>query len=134
MMRLCACLGLGLDIIEPCGFIWDDKRLHRVAMDYLEHVPYVRHTSWEKFLDQLGGRRVILLTTKSSEPYTRFAFQADDILMVGRESAGVPENVHARADGRVVIPMAPGLRSLNVALSASMVLGEALRQTNSFVG
>jgi len=132
MMRLCACLGLGLDIIEPCGFVVDDKKLHRVAMDYIAHLTYTRHTSWARFLDQLEGRRVILLTTKSSIPYTVFTFRPDDVLMVGRESAGVPDDVHERADGRVLIPMTPGLRSLNVALSAAMVLGEAVRQTSSF--
>lgn len=130
MLRLGACLGVGLDIIEPCGFVWDDKKLHRVAMDYIDHLAYARHASWDKFLDTIGSRRLILLTTKGAVPYTSFAYRPDDILMVGRESAGVPDAVHGSADGRVVIPMVPGLRSLNVALSASMVLGEAIRQTS----
>lgn len=129
MLRLGACLGIGVDIIEPCGFVWDDKKLKRVAMDYIDLLDYRRHTSWQAFLDQIGERRIILLTTKGAEPYTGFTFRPDDILMVGRESAGVPDSVHDRADARIVIPMTPGLRSLNVALSAAMVLGEALRQT-----
>lgn len=127
-MRLCACLGLGLDIIEPCGFVFDDKKLHRVAMDYIEHLSYARHGSWEKFVAQLGGRRLVLLTTKGALPYTDFAFRPDDILLAGRESAGVPEEVHARAEARLFVPMQPGLRSLNVVLASAMVLGEALRQ------
>ncbi len=130
MLRLGACLGIGLDIIEPCGFVWDDKKLRRVAMDYIDHLNYARHSSWQAFLDQVGSRRIILLTTKAATPYTSFAFRSDDILMVGRESAGVPDAVHDRADGRVIIPMAAGLRSLNVAMAAAMVVGEALRQKN----
>jgi len=130
MLRLGACLGVGLDIIEPCGFVWDDKKLRRVAMDYIDHLDYARHASWQAFLDQIGSRRIVLLTTKGATPYTAFTFRPDDVLMVGRESAGVPDAVHDRADGRVIIPMAAGLRSLNVALSAAMVLGEAFRQEN----
>lgn len=129
MMRLCACLGLSLDIIEPCGFVIDDKKLHRVAMDYIDLLSWTRHATWEKFLAQTGTRRIVLLTTKGAVPYTEFAFRPDDILLAGRESAGVPENVHARADGRILIPMQPGLRSLNVAMAAAMAMGEAVRQT-----
>ena len=129
MLRLGACLGVPLDIIEPCGFVWDDKKLKRVAMDYIDHIDYVRHIDWHSFKAQHQERRVILLTTKGAVPYTDFSFRSDDILMVGRESAGVPDNIHEAVDGRVIIPMAPGLRSLNVTLSAAMVLGEALRQT-----
>ncbi|MDD2325020.1 MAG: tRNA (cytidine(34)-2'-O)-methyltransferase [Alphaproteobacteria bacterium] len=128
MLRLGACLGVPLDIIEPCGFIWDDKRLHRVAMDYIDHINVTRHQSWEVFQKAKGGRRLVLLSTKASIPYTDFAFHPDDTLMVGRESAGVPDDVHEACEGRVLIPMAAGLRSLNVALSAAMVLGEAVRQ------
>ncbi|MDR3450034.1 MAG: tRNA (cytidine(34)-2'-O)-methyltransferase [Alphaproteobacteria bacterium] len=128
MMRLCACLGVGLDIIEPCGFPLDDKRLKRAGMDYIDHLDYTRHRSWNDFAEQIGARRLVLLTTKGAEPYTGFAFRADDILMVGRESAGVPDDVHDRADARLLIPMQPPLRSLNVALSAAMALGEAVRQ------
>ena len=129
MLRLGACLGIGLDIIEPCGFIWDDKRLKRVAMDYIDHLNYTRHRDWGAFQAARAGRRLVLLTTKSAAPYTDFAYRPDDILMVGRESAGVPDDIHNAVDARVTIPMAEGLRSLNVALAAAMVLGEALRQT-----
>lgn len=129
MMRLCACLGVGLDIIEPCGFVFDDQKLRRAAMDYVDHLDYQRHASWDQFQTQIKPRRLILLTTKSDLPYHRFSFQADDLLMVGRESAGVPDNVHAAADERILIPMKPHARSLNVALSAAIVLSEALRQT-----
>ncbi|MDE1900220.1 MAG: tRNA (cytidine(34)-2'-O)-methyltransferase [Alphaproteobacteria bacterium] len=128
MMRMCACLGVGLDIIEPCGFPFDDAKLRRAAMDYIDHLDYTRHRSWDDFAAQTGARRLVLLTTKGAVPYTDFAFTPDDILMVGRESAGVPEDVHARADARILIPMRPPLRSLNVAISAAMALGEALRQ------
>jgi len=129
MMRLCACLGAGLDIIEPCGFVLDDRRLKRTAMDYLSHLDWTRHASWEKFLSARAGRRLILLTTKAEMPYHRFVFRPNDILLAGRESAGVPDGVHAQADARIIVPMQKGVRSLNVATAASMILGEALRQT-----
>lgn len=129
MLRLGACLGLGVDIIEPCGFVWDDKKLRRAAMDYIDLLDYRRHSSWQSFKAQTEGRRLVLLTTKAAEPYTSFRFLPNDILMVGRESAGVPDDVHDHADARVVVPMVEGVRSLNVAVSAAMVLGEALRQT-----
>ena len=128
-VRLCACLGVGIDIIEPCGFALDDTRLKRAAMDYIDHLDLARHRSWEDFAAQIGERRLVLLTTKAAIPYTDHAFRPDDILMVGRESAGVPDDVHNRADARVVIPIRAPLRSLNVAISAAMVLGEAVRQT-----
>lgn len=127
-MRLCACLGVGLDIIEPCGFPLDDARLKRAAMDYIDHLQMARHRSWDDFLAQIGARRIVLLTTKGALTYTDFSFQDDDVVMVGRESAGVPDHVHARADARIVIPLRPPLRSLNVAMSAAMALGEARRQ------
>jgi tRNA (cytidine/uridine-2'-O-)-methyltransferase len=128
MMRLCACFGVGLDIIEPCGFVMDDGKLRRAAMDYIDHLDMARHRSWPDFTAQIGPRRLILLTTKAAEPYTGFAFKADDIIMVGRESAGVPDDVHDRADTRLVIPVKSPLRSLNVAISAAIALSEALRQ------
>jgi tRNA (cytidine/uridine-2'-O-)-methyltransferase len=128
MMRLCACLGVALDIIEPCGFVLDDRRLRRAAMDYLEYLSYARHRSWDEFAAQLGARRLVLLTTKADMPYHRFAFHADDILLAGRESAGVRDEVHARADARIKVPMQTGLRSLNVSMAAAIVLSEALRQ------
>jgi len=128
MMRLCACLGVAMDIIGPCGFPLDDARLRRAAMDYFDHLDLTKHKSWEAFLEQTGKRRLVLLTTKADKPYTDLAYRGDDILVVGRESAGVPEEVRKRADERVFIPMKEGMRSLNVAISAGMVLGEALRQ------
>jgi len=131
MMRLCACLGAGLDIIEPCGFVMDDQKLRRAAMDYTEHLSYKRHRSWDDFVGQIGKRRLILLTTRGATPYYDFAFQKDDILLTGRESAGVPDDVHARSSARLVIPMQPGIRSLNVAMSAAIMLAEALRQTGN---
>lgn len=129
MMRLAACLGVGLDLIEPCGFVLDDRRLRRAAMDYTESLDFVRHRSWQAFCQARGPGRLVLLTTRASETYSRFAFRPDDRLMLGRESAGVPETVLEAADARIVIPLRPPARSLNVALAAAMVLGEALRQT-----
>lgn len=128
MLRLCACLGLGFDIIMPCGFVLDDARLRRVAMDYADKVDYIRHQSWETFMAQLGARRLILLSTKAAQRYTDFMFQADDILLVGRESAGVPDAVHQAATARVCVPLVAAARSLNVVTAAAMVAGEALRQ------
>ena len=131
MLRLAACLGVPVDLIEPCGFVFGDTKLRRAGMDYLEHVDLVRHVSWTAFRPTIPGR-LVLLTTKASIVYTEAAFRPDDTLMVGRESAGVPDEVQAAADLRLRIPMRPGLRSLNVALAAAMVLGEALRQSGSW--
>lgn len=131
LIRLGACLGVALDIIEPCGFLFSDRGLKRAGMDYLEGADVQRHASWEAFAAQRRGR-LVLLTTKASDSYTDFSFRADDILLLGRESAGVPDDVHAAADARLRVPMKAGLRSLNVALAAAMVLGEALRQTRGF--
>lgn len=130
ILRLAACLDVGVDIIEPCGFVLSDVRLKRVGMDYLAHVNLRRHVSWQSFLDQHGKEpsRLVLLTTTAELPYTQFAFAADDVLVLGRESAGVPPEVHDAADARVQIPMAPEMRSLNVAMAAAMVVGEARRQ------
>ncbi len=136
MLRLAACLGVGVHIIEPAGFILDDKRLRRGAMDYLDHVTLHRHSSWAAFQAARAGNpdagRLVLLTTKGAVPYTDFAFRAGDTLLLGRESAGVPANVFAAVDATVRIPIGPGTRSLNVAMAAAMVLGEALRQTGGF--
>lgn len=131
MLRLAACMGLSVDIIEPCGFVLDDKRLRRAGMDYLEGVDLTRHDSWARFLEQ-PPRRIVLLTTRADRPYTGFDFAPDDCLLLGRESAGVPQEVHERADARLLVPMQSGLRSLNVAVCAAMVVGEALRQTDGF--
>lgn len=132
MLRLCACLGVAADIIEPCGFVWSDAKLKRAGMDYLEHVELRRHLSWEAYCTARGPGRLVLLTTSGGIALPDFAFAAGDTLLVGRESAGVPAEVHAAADARLAIPMAPGARSLNVALAAAMALGEALRQTRQF--
>lgn len=128
LIRLGACMGVPVDIIEPCGFSFSDKSLKRAGMDYLERATIHRHDSWATFLETRGSARIILLSTKAAEPYTGFRFAEGDILLLGRESAGVPDDVHARADARVLIPMAKGARSLNVAIAGAMVLGEALRQ------
>ncbi len=136
ILRLAACLRVGVDIIEPLGFILSDRRLKRAGLDYLDAVELTRHRSWQAFEAgrQRSGRkrRLVLLTTRARLAYTDFAFRADDVLLIGRESAGVPQEVHDAADARVRVPMASGLRSLNVALAAAMVLGEALRQTEGF--
>lgn len=131
MIRLAACLGVGLDVIEPCGFTFTDRQLKRAAMDYAPLADVRRHASWETFRPARGGR-LVLLTTAGRIAYTEAVFAADDVLLVGRESAGVPEAVHAAADLAVRVPMREGARSLNVALAASLVLGEALRQTGGF--
>lgn len=137
LLRLGACLDLALDIIEPCGFIFNEKAMRRAGMDYLEQVSYRRHNSWQEFLafrqihpDEYG--RIVLMTTHASYPYTDFHFEKNDIILMGRESAGVPEEVHHTADARLLIPMNPNARSINMAVSAAMVIGEALRQTNLF--
>ncbi len=133
MMRLGAALGVGLDLIEPCGFALSDRGLKRAGMDYLKSADIRRHESWTSFYDGFTGR-LALLTTRGDMAYTDFAFQPGDTLLVGRESAGVPDAVHAAAQARLVIPLRLGLRSLNVAQAAAMVLGEALRQTSGFPG
>lgn len=134
ILRLAACLGVPVDIIEPAGFAMTQKALRRAGMDYLDIAEMTRHRSFAHFLDDTasGGARLVLLTTKGETPYTQFSFRPDDVLLLGRESAGVPPEVHARADARLTIPMRAGVRSLNIAVAASMVLGEALRQTAGF--
>jgi tRNA (cytidine/uridine-2'-O-)-methyltransferase len=134
MMRLAACLGVHVDIIEPCGFLFDDRRMRRAGMDYLQNVDYRRHNSWPEFQKHRGksSGRLLLLTTSGDLPYCDFHYAADDTILMGRESAGVPVEVHEAADARLIIPMTAGARSLNVALAASMVLGEALRQTGQY--
>lgn len=131
LIRLGACLGVSVDIIEPCGFTFSDRSLRRAGMDYVERATIDRHASWAAFLKKEGKNRIILLSTRAAEPYTGFKFEPDDILLLGRESAGVPDEVHERADARVLIPMAEGARSLNVALAWAMVLGEAMRQVGA---
>ena len=131
ILRLAACLGVGVDVIEPSGFVWSDRRMKRAGMDYIEQVDLVRHTSWEAFRTQFTGR-LVLLTTQGATPYVDHRFERNDTLLLGRESAGVPTDVHEAADARIRVPMAAGMRSLNVALAAAMVLSEALRQTDGF--
>lgn len=126
--RLGACLGVPVTIIEPAGFAWSDSALRRAGMDYLDAARLRRSASWADFRAAAAGKRIVLLTTKGGDSYLSHRFQAGDILLLGRESAGVPEHVHAAADVRLTIPMQPGMRSLNVALACAMVTGEALRQ------
>lgn len=131
IIRTCACLGVAVDIIEPCGFLFTDAGFRRAGLDYVSLATMSRHRSWPAFHGARQGR-IILLTTGAALSYTDFAFAAADTLLLGRESAGVPEAVRQSVDERLRIPLRRGLRSLNVAQAAAMVLGEALRQTNGF--
>jgi tRNA (cytidine/uridine-2'-O-)-methyltransferase len=131
MMRLAACMGISLDLVEPCGFPLDDQRMKRAGMDYLAMLDLVRHTSWTEFRKSPGGR-LVLLTTGGNTSHVDFAFRPDDRIVVGRESAGVPAEVHDAADARIRIPMLPGIRSINVAQAAAIAVSEALRQTGQF--
>lgn len=130
ILRMAACLGIAVDLIEPAGFDISDRALKRAGMDYLEMAALTRHVDFARFEEQRQGerRRLLLLSTKAALPYTDFRFEDGDILLLGRESAGVPQPVHDGADARLLIPMRGGGRSLNVALAAAMVAGEALRQ------
>ena len=137
LLRLGACLDLPIDIIEPCGFIFNEKAMKRAGMDYLNMANYRRHNSWQDFLafrqehpEEYG--RLVLMTTHASNPYTEFNFKKNDIILMGRESAGVPQEVHETVDARLLIPMNKNARSINMAISAAMVLGEGLRQTHLF--
>ena len=132
MMRLCACLNVPMDIIEPCGFILSDKNLRRVGMDYLDHLTLTRHLNWEAFKTATTRNRLVLLSTKSKASFLNFSFSANDILITGRESAGVPNYVRQQCEADIRIPMITGVRSLNIAHAATIVLSEALRQTNGF--
>ena len=131
ILRLCACLDVAAHIIEPAGFPVSDRHFRRAGMDYLDQVALSRHDSWSKFEEwrNEAGSRLVLFTTKAAGSYLDFRYQSNDILLFGRESAGVTDEVVAAADARVVIPIRPGLRSLNVAMAVAMALGEALRQT-----
>jgi tRNA (cytidine/uridine-2'-O-)-methyltransferase len=131
ILRLCACLNVAAHIIEPAGFPTSDRRFRRAGMDYLDEVTLMRHDSWTKFEQwrHAGGYRLILFTTKGAMPYLDFRYQASDILLFGRETAGVTDEVIAATDARLVIPIKPSLRSLNVAMAAAIAVGEALRQT-----
>ena len=130
LIRLGACFGVGLDIIEPCGFLFSDAKLRRAGMDYLELAEIVRHASWQAFLDSRAAGRLVLLTTKAVQTYVDFLFCSSDVLVLGQESQGVPSYVHQAADARLRIPLKA--RSLNVAQAGAIVLAEALRQTKGF--
>lgn len=129
LMRLCACLDVPLDVIEPCGFLMTDANLRRAGMDYLSLLDMTRHAGWDDFRAARARNRLVLMTTKGEAAFHDFAFRPGDVLIAGRESAGVPDDVHAACDARITIPMRPGVRSLNVAVATAMVLSEALRQT-----
>jgi tRNA (cytidine/uridine-2'-O-)-methyltransferase len=133
ILRLCACFGIEAHIIEPAGFPVSDRAFRRAGMDYLDHVVIVRHASWAAFQDwrdgQAGGRpRLLAFSTKADVSYLDCRYESSDVLLFGRESAGLPDEVHAAADARLRIPIRPGLRSLNVAMAAAMAIGEAVRQ------
>ena len=134
MLRMAACFGIAVDMIEPAGFPVSDRAFRRAGMDYLDRLSIERHLSYRHFMGRLqeAGRRPVLLTTKAAVSHIAFRFQRGDVLIVGRESAGVPASVHEEIENRIVVPMQPGLRSLNVAIAASIVCGEALRQLELF--
>lgn len=134
VLRLGACFGTPVDLIEPMGFVWDDRRVRRTAMDYIDHVEVARHADFGAFRTSIGTRRLILFTTKASAPLYDFVFRADDVLLFGKESAGVPGNVAQACDARVLIPIRPEVRSLNLAIASAVALGEALRQTGALPG
>jgi len=129
VLRLGACLGASVDLIEPMGFAWDDRRVRRTAMDYIDHVAIARHPDFAAFRASIGTRRLVLFTTKSTSSAYDFAFAADDVLLFGKESAGIPAAIADTCDAQVRIPMRPQVRSMNLATSAALALGEALRQT-----
>ena len=129
VLRLGACLGTDIDLIEPMGFTWDDKRVRRAAMDYIDHVAVARHADFAAFRESIGAARLVLLTTKAGQSAYDFAFRADDVLLLGKESAGVPAAVADACDARLRLPIRPAVRSMNLAMAAGLALGEALRQT-----
>ncbi|MFM5886356.1 MAG: tRNA (cytidine(34)-2'-O)-methyltransferase [Novosphingobium sp.] len=129
LLRLGACLGVAVDLIEPLGFVWDDRRVRRAAMDYIDHVEVVRHAGFAAFRETLGPRRLVLFTTKASQSPYDFAFRPDDVLLFGKESAGVPAAVAEACAARLRLPIRAEVRSMNLAMAAGLALGEALRQT-----
>ena len=132
IIRMAACFGLKVTIIEPAGFAWTDSSFRRAGMDYLDRAVVHRSPSWQAFRDESEGRRLVLVSTKAETPFSQFNFAKGDIILMGQESAGVPPEVHEAVDARILIPMKPGERSLNVSLACAMVTGEALRQTAGF--
>ena len=135
IFRLGACMGVAVDIIEPTGFVFDDKKFRRSAMDYIDHLEYKKHDDWDHFYKWIKENkfRLILMTTKSEDSLYNFEFRSSDILLFGRESAGVPDNIHQIVDHRLTIPMKDGVRSINLSSSVALVLGESLRQTNQLL-
>ena len=131
VLRLCACLGAAVDLIEPMGFAWDDRRVRRTAMDYIDHVVIARHAGFDAFRASIGVQRLVLFTTKSTLSAYDFAYSADDVLLFGKESAGVPAAIADACDARLRLPMRPQVRSMNLATSAALTLGEGLRQTGA---
>jgi len=131
ILRLGACLGTAVDLIEPMGFEWNDRRVRRTAMDYIDHVAVARHSDFEAFRSTIGSRRLILFTTKSRFSAYDFNFMPDDVLLFGKESAGVPAVIAEVCDARVRLPIRPRVRSMNLATAAAIALSEALRQTAS---
>jgi tRNA (cytidine/uridine-2'-O-)-methyltransferase len=129
ILRLGACMGAAVDLIEPMGFEWDDRRVRRTAMDYIDHVAVARHAGFDAFRTSIGPRRLVLFTTKSRQSAYDFGFMADDVLLFGKESAGVPPWIAGACDARLRIPMRPQVRSMNLAMTAALALGEALRKT-----
>ena len=134
VLRLGACLGAAVDLIEPMGFQWDDRRVRRAAMDYIDHVAVTRHAGFDAFRTTIGSRRLVLFTTKSTRSAYDFGFMADDVLLFGKDSDGVPPAIADACDAQVRIPMRPQVRSMNLATSAALALGEALRQTGTLPG
>jgi len=134
VMRLGACMGAGVDLIEPLGFPWDDRRVRRAAMDYIDHVDVVRHSGFEAFREARADSRLVLFTTKATQSSYDFEYRPDDVLLFGKESAGVTDAVRAGVDASVRLPMRPQVRSLNLATSAAIALTEALRQTGTLPG
>ncbi|QHL89519.1 tRNA (cytidine(34)-2'-O)-methyltransferase [Sphingomonas changnyeongensis] len=134
VLRTAACLGVAVDLIEPMGFAWDDKRVRRAVMDYFDHVQVTRHADWDAFLATVGQSRLVVMAARGSVPVADAGFRPDDIILMGSESAGAPAFVHERADLRVRIPIRPGLRSLNLSVAAAIAAAEALRQTGTSPG
>ena len=135
IIRLASCFDIGVDIIEPCGFVFSSRRMKRSGMDYIDRVDIKLYSSWEKFYELYNvniKNRIILLTTKGNISHTKFSYNTDDVLLLGRESAGVPDAVHLAVNSRIIVPIVTEARSLNIVTSAAMVLGEALRQTSTY--
>ena len=128
LMRLCVGMDIALHIIEPCGFVWDERKIKQSAMDYRAHVNVTRHNNWDDFMRAMVNRRVVLLTTKTDQSVYDFQFHENDVLLLGRESAGVPDDIHNAIEYKVIIPMRGHVRSFNVAMSGAIVISEALRQ------